>query len=102
VAAWVTDTPAAVEYGGGHTVRLRFDADAPRVEDWPQSSDHAALFAPEPEVFLERLRSADRLLVEFTPSNASPVIVAFDSRGLQHHVNQLIEACPKATRVKRR
>lgn len=92
-----TDTAAAVEYGGSHAVRLRFDADAPKAEDWPESSDHAALFAPEPEQFLNRLRSTSRLVMEFTPFNAPPATVSFDTRGLQHFVNRLIETCPEKT-----
>lgn len=97
-----TDSPANVEYGGGHTVRLRFDADSPKQENWPQATDHQALFAPEPEVFLSRLRSTDQLTFQFTPFNASPTIISFDTRGLRHHINRLIENCPEATRVRRR
>ena len=95
-------TAAAVELGGGHTVRLRFDGEAPNGEDWLESTDHAGLFAPEPEVFLNRLRSTDRLTMEFTPFNAPPVTMSFDTRGLRYHVNRLIDACPLATRVRRR
>jgi hypothetical protein len=41
-----TQTAAAVERGGGHSVRLRFDTGVPKPEDWGESGDHAALFAP--------------------------------------------------------
>lgn len=97
----VTNTAAAVEYGGSHTVRLRFDSATPVSENWGEATDHAALFAPEPENFLDRLRTTDRLVLEFTPFNASPVILTFDTRGLQHHVNRLLDACPEATRTRR-
>src|SRR5687767_12336384 len=95
----VTSTAAHVQSGDSRTVRLRFDSDAAETQRWSQSTDGDALFAPGPESLLDRLRTAKRLLFEFTPFNASPVVASFSTGGLTNHLSRLTAACPEMTRT---
>lgn len=96
----VTESAANVESGDNRTVRLRFDSAPAEVEFWGQATDNKALFAPEPEEFLDRLRKTNRLLFQFIPFNAAPVVVAFSTHGLNAKAQRLMKGCPEATRTK--
>jgi type VI secretion system protein VasI len=95
----VTNTAAMVESSDYRTVRLRFDGATAERQGWPESNDHSALFAPEPEVFLDRLRKTSKLIFQFEPFNAAPVIVGFHTGGLNSRISQLLAACPETTKT---
>lgn len=78
-----TGMSAAVVYGNTDKarVRVRFDQSAPTSELWGESTDNEAIFAPSPIQFVRMVHKSNRLLVEFTPFNASPVFISFDLTG---------------------
>jgi hypothetical protein len=67
---------------GDHTVRIAFDGEAEKVERWPDSDEHDALFAPDGAAFARRLATAQTMKFGFTPHNASPVSADFNVAGL--------------------
>ena len=89
------DMPANVEYGGGHTVRLRFDDTAPVKQSWGESTDNKALFARDAITLAKNLSTAETLRFEFVPFNASPQIVQFDVRGFKPHLDEILSVCRK-------
>jgi hypothetical protein len=102
----VTGMAATVENAEGkHTINVRFDS-AP-VQSWgtSESTDKKALFiAP---IYATRIilthhtfTESQRMLVEFTPFNASPVIIRFDVRGFEKHAAKILSACPVVDRSK--
>jgi hypothetical protein len=99
-----TRVPSSVDRDGTHLISVRFDADP--VEHWGtiESTDTQALFlAPfYASQMVAKLTHSRRLLVEFTPSNAPPAIVSFDTRGFKIHAARVLAACPKVDRPKGR
>jgi hypothetical protein len=87
--------PATVEPGEfeRHTVRLRYDDEAPISVVTNQSTDNKSLFFPDAISSIVRMWNSHILLVGFTPFNASPVTVRFDVSGLPLAVQPLREAC---------
>ena len=80
----VTDTAAQIESRTeAHTVRLRFDGQAPSSERWPDSEEHDALFAPDGGALAARLADAEVFEFGFTPHNAPPVVARFSVAGLK-------------------
>lgn len=81
---------------GSHSVRYRIDTTAAVTESgWIESTDNEALFAPSPLGIAERLMSANTILMEWTPFNASPVQARFRVAGLETHRARLVAACPE-------
>ena len=81
-------TFSAAQVELGHTdsaaVRIRWDDDPAISQRWSESTDSKAFFAPNGVTFTRRLARASRLRFEFTPFNASPVVIDFDTSGLPH------------------
>lgn len=102
----VTGMAAAVENSEGkHMIRVRLD-DA-SAEQWGtgESTDKEALFiapiyATRIVLIDRRLRGANQMLIQFTPFNASPVIIKFDTRGFAKHADRVMAACPKVDQSK--
>lgn len=90
-----TYSAAQVEYG--HTdsasVRVRWDDGTAASQRWMESTNNESIFAPNGVAFTRRLASAERLRVEFTPFNASPVVMDFDVRGFKEHAAQIAKTC---------
>jgi Type VI secretion system VasI, EvfG, VC_A0118 len=86
---------ANVEYGGGHTVRVRLDDRPPEKQNWSESTNNEALFAPRPLDLARRIAAAERMRFEFVPFNASPAIVEFDVHGLKEKLAELEATCGK-------
>ena len=100
-----TRMPASVDGSNGlHTISVRFDSNP--VEQWGtvESTDTEALFiAPFYAMqMVGKLTHSQRLLVEFTPSNAPPAIIAFDTRGFKAHAARVLAACPQVDRSRGR
>ena len=88
-----TDMAANVEYGGGHTVRIRLDDEPAFTEEWSESTNHEALFAPNPIALARRIARAKRMRFEFTPFNASRTTVEFDVTGFGNHIGEVANTC---------
>jgi len=88
-----TGMPASVEFGEYHTVRLRYDTEAPTSTVMNQSTDNKSLFFVDPMPSILRMWKAQTLVVGFTPFNASPVTVRFELSGLSTAIQPLRKAC---------
>jgi hypothetical protein len=82
-----------------HTVRIGLD-DEPDVEQqWLDSSDMQALFAPDAKAFAARMASARLLRFAFKPFNAPPAAVEFDVHGFEGPLAAMSKTCaPSAKR----
>lgn len=92
----VTDMPASVESGDDldkHTMRVRFDDAPAQRQQWSESTDKKALFAPNAVQMARNIARAKTLRLEFTPFNASPVIATFDVSGFEQHIGRVAAAC---------
>lgn len=91
----ITGMPAQPQLGSyeAYTVRLRFDAAEPEAQMWNASTDSKALFAEHPIGLARRLATTRTLLFQFTPFNASQVVVTFDVRGFAPHLAELGRVC---------
>jgi len=91
----VTGMPASVESGHleGHTVRVRFDDAPAERQQWTESTDKEALFAPSAVQMARSISRSKTLRVEFTPFNASPAVVTFDVSGFNEHIGKVAAAC---------
>jgi len=65
-----------------HTVSVTLDSATMRTERWPDSTEHAALFAPNGAEFAQQLTHAELLRFGYTPHNAAPVTAMFKVAGL--------------------
>lgn len=65
-----------------HTVTFSFDDEPEAKEQWPDSEEHDALFAPDGSAFAERVMRARSLRFSYTPHNASTVTAYFNVGGL--------------------
>lgn len=91
----VTNMAAQPEYGSleAHTVRIRLDDGAAREQEWTESTDDKALFAPEPIALARRMARASRLRFQFTPFNASSQTAEFNLTGLMKILPRLASTC---------
>jgi len=88
----VTGSPMKIEPRvDGRTVTIRVDGEPARTEQWADSDDHTAVFAPDAATLVERLRKARTLDFGFSPHNSSDVVAQFSVAGL----DALIGAAPK-------
>jgi hypothetical protein len=76
-------------------VRLRFDQQNPRREEWIKGSDPSNLLAPKPKRFVDALLKdkVQSLLIEVWPSASDSVIFEVDVRGLEQYKAMLHEGC---------
>jgi len=79
------------------TVTLRLDSAAPRTMVASESTDQEALFLPGGASLARQMRTATRLLFEFTPFRSSPQQVSFDLAGLDKAIQPVQEACGWST-----
>ena len=76
-----------------HTVRIRIDDGPERVERWPDSDSHDALFAPDGAALARELLHARTLHFSFNPHNAAPASARFDVAGLAEVLAPLAKRC---------
>jgi hypothetical protein len=97
----VLGTAPSIENGGDmHTVRVGLD-DEPDVEQqWLDSTDMQALFAPDAAAFAARMVTARRLRFAFKPFNAPPVAVEFDVHGFEGPLAAMAKTCAPAAKHK--
>ncbi len=107
VYVW-TGTAASVEqdYEGEpleeHKVIIRFDDNPSFGEGWIESDDQNALFEAHENLedstdpthsLIVQMVQAKRMLFQFTPFNANPVIAHFDLQGLSQYIDQITKPC---------
>lgn len=74
-------------------VEIRLDDDKAYSEHWTESTDGDAIFAPRPIPLLKKLTKARTLKLRLTPFNSTPVVIAFDVRGLESHLPEVASTC---------
>ena len=76
-------SPSRIEPGSeGKTVTVGIDDEPARTEQWTDSDDRVALFAPDGDAFAKRLLHAQTLRFGYTPANANDVVAQFHVAGL--------------------
>lgn len=102
-----TGTAASVEqdYEGEppeeHKVIIRFDNNPSFGEGWIESNDHRGLFEAHETLegtdpthnLIVQMVQAKKLLFQFTPFNANPVIAHFDLQGLGQYIDEITKPC---------
>jgi hypothetical protein len=78
---------------GKHTVQVGFDDGADTAQQWLESSDSQALFAPDGVALARQIAQARIMRFGFSPQNASPVVVDFDVRGFDALIGSVAKTC---------
>ena len=79
----VTESAMKIERDtDNHTVTFSFDDEPNVTEQWPDSAEHDALFAPDGDAFAQRLMRARAFRFGYTPHNVDPVVAHFNVSGL--------------------
>ena len=76
-----------------HTVRISFDGQPEATERWADSSEHDALFAPDPAAFAQRVGTASTLKFSYTPHNAPRAVAEFQTSGLNDLIGPAAKHC---------
>lgn len=88
----VTGSPMKIEPRvDGKTVTIRIDGEPVLTQQWIDSDDHTAVFAPDAAAFIQRLRKARTFDFGYSPHNSSDVVAQFNVAG----IDQLIGAASK-------
>jgi len=75
-------------------VLSRLDTKKATTRRWSISTDNKAIFAPSSNVkYIKSIMNHDKLLIQLTPYNESPIMTTFDLRGLKEAVKPLKKAC---------
>jgi hypothetical protein len=89
-----TDSAATIEANTeDHSVTFAFDGDEATSMRWPDGAEHNALFAPDGAATLRRLMHAETFTFRFTPHNAAPVTVRFNTQGLSELLKPAAKHC---------
>jgi len=78
-----------------YTVRIRLDDQPATKQTWGSSTDNEALFARNGAALADQISGAKRMLLEFTPFNASPATVEFNVAGLEKDLPKVKAACSR-------
>jgi hypothetical protein len=88
------DTSASFEgESDRRTVRVQWDDDPQRVQEWPVSESGRELFAPDGIASVRRMARARRLRFGFTPFNAQPVTAEFAVQGFDQLAGLVASTC---------
>lgn len=74
-------------------VTHRFDSEEARRSRWRVSNDNTATFAVSAWKFTKRLLESNRLVIRTVPYNESPVVLTFDTFGLEEALGENINIC---------
>jgi hypothetical protein len=76
-------------------VRIRFDQQKAKAEEWMLGADTSNLFAQKPKKILDALLKdqVQELIVEVQPAGRDPEFFKFDVRGLDQYKAMLHEKC---------
>ena len=75
------------------SVRLKFDDESPRRQNWGEATSHDALFSRDPIPLARKLATTRTLLFEYQPFQKSPATVEFNLAGLADHLDAVATAC---------
>jgi hypothetical protein len=76
-----------------HTVRIGFDDEPDKTEQWEASVDSQALFAPDGLALSYRIASAQVMRFRFTPFHAAPVEARFNVTGFDRPLESITKTC---------
>ena len=92
-----THSAASFEPDAGlHSVRLSFNDGAAVGQQWQDSTNHEALFAPDGPAMARQIAQARKMSFLFTPFNASSVRVDFSVDGFDDHLASAAKACAQS------
>jgi hypothetical protein len=77
----------------GKTVTIGLDGEPARAEEWIDSDDRTAVFAPDPAAFVQRLRQARTFDFGFSPHNSSDVVARFSVAGIDGLIGAASKEC---------
>lgn len=90
----VTGSPMKIEPRvDGKTVTIRVDGEPARTQQWIDSDDHTAVFAPDAAAFIQRLRKARTLDFGYSPHNSSDVVAQFNVAGIDRLIGAASKEC---------
>jgi hypothetical protein len=79
--------------GNSTAVRYRFDDGKPISEQWLESTDYHAIFAPNPEALARRIATAKRFRLEYEEFHGGNATVGFRTGRLAELLPQIAAAC---------
>ena len=88
-----TRSATRIEPHEGKTVTVSVDDEPAQTEQWTDSDDKVALFAPDGAAFAQRLLKAKSLRFGYSPHNADDVVVQFNVAGLSRLITPLAREC---------
>jgi hypothetical protein len=94
----VLRSASSIENGDAHTVTISLDGGPAVEQQWVDSSDKQALFAPDGDALAARLPAARRLRFGFRPFNAPPTAAEFDVRGFDGPLAAMTKTCGMSAR----
>lgn len=74
-------------------VTVRVGSESARTERWGISTDNEATFAPGPIDLIRQMAKADRLVLQATPYNESPVTAVFNLQGIGEAIAPIANEC---------
>jgi hypothetical protein len=77
----------------GKTVTVRVDGEPARTEQWIDSDDRTAVFAPNPAEFVQRLRNGRTLDFGYSPHNSADVVAQFNVAGIDALMGAAAKDC---------
>ena len=77
----------------GKTVTISVDGEPVRTEQWTDADDRTAVFAPDAEAFVQRLRQGRTLDFGYSPHNSSDVVAQFNVAGIDELLNGAKKEC---------
>jgi hypothetical protein len=90
----VLHSAASIENAGDtHTVRISLDGEADVDQQWLDSVDKQALFAPDAKALASRMAASRRLRFSFKPFNAAPATIDFDVHGFDEPLAAMSKTC---------
>ena len=84
---------ASIESAGTHSVRIGLDGEPDVDQQWQDSVDSHALFAPDGKALAARMAAAKRLRFSFKPFNAPRANVEFDVHGFDEPLAAMSKMC---------
>ena len=90
----VTGSPMKIEPRvDGKTVSVSMDGEPVRTQQWIDSDDHTAVFAPDAAAFVQRLRAARTFDFGYSPHNSSDVVSRFNVSGIDALIGAASKEC---------
>jgi len=90
----VLRSAASIEGAGDtHTVKISLDGEPDIEQQWLDSIDKQALFAPDGKALAARMAASRRLRFSFKPFNAPAAAVEFDVHGLDEPLAAMSKTC---------